>query len=127
MTSSSASFRNIRGNTRNDEYLFYHICMCKCSSRQRAIVRISESKDNPNRLYYCCQYANTRDDCHFFKWAFPEGFGDSNTYQEPEEVVQRRMYGVDEDFKHILTRIEFMQKVIVVGLLLFFVLCLKIA
>ena len=79
------------------------------------------------RLYYCCQYANTRDDCHFFKWAFPEGFGDSNTYQEPEEIVQRRMYGVDEDFKHILIRIEFMQKVILVGLLLFFVLCLKIA
>ena len=101
--------------------------MCKCSPRQRATIRISESKDNPNKLYYCCQYANTRDDCHFFKWAFPEGNGDGNTYQEPEEVVQRRMYGVDEDFKHILTRIEFMQKVILAGLLLIFVLCLKIA
>ena len=100
--------------------------MCKCSPRQRATVRISKSKDNRNRLYYCCQYANTRYDCHFFKWAFPEGFGDNNTYQEPEEV-QRRTYGVDEDFKHILTRIEFLQKVILVGLLLFFVLCLKIA
>ena len=127
MTSSSVSFRNIRGNTRNGEYLLYHNCMCKCSPRQRAAVRIFESKDSPNRLYYCCQYVNTRDDCHFFKWAFPEGFGDSNTYQEPKEVVQRRMYGVDEDFKHILTRIEFLQKVILVGLLLFFVLCLKIA
>ena len=126
MTSSSASFRNTRGNTRNNEYLLYHNWTCKCSPRQRAIVRISESKDNPNRLYYCCQYANTRDDYHFFKWAFPERFGDNNTYQELEKVVQRRMYGVDEDFKHIWTRIEFMQKVILVGLLLFFVLCLKI-
>ena len=75
--------------------------MCKCSPRQRAIVRISESKDNPNRLHYCCQYANTRDDYHFFKWASLEGFGDSNTYQEPQNVVQRRMYVVDEEFKHI--------------------------
>ena len=87
MASSSASFRNIRGNTRNGEYLLYHSCMCKCSPRQRATIRISKSNDNPNRLYYCCQYANTRDDCHFFKWAFPEGNGDGNTYQEPEEVV----------------------------------------
>ena len=52
-------------------------------------------------------------------------FGDSNSYQEPQEVIQRRIYVVDEESKHILTRIEFMQKVILVGLLLFFVLCLK--
>ena len=57
MTSSSASFRNIRGNTRNGEYLLYHNCVCKWSPRQRATVRISKSKDNPNKLYYCCQYA----------------------------------------------------------------------
>ena len=88
--------------------IYFIIIVCKCSPRQRVAVRISESKDNPNRLYYYCQYANTRYDCHFFKWQSPEGFGDSNTYQEPKEVVQRRMYGVDEDFKHILTRIEFM-------------------
>ena len=80
MTSSSASFRNTRGNSRNAEYLLYHNCMCKCSLRPRATVRISESKDNLNRLYYCCQYANTKYDCHFFKWQSPEGFGDSNTY-----------------------------------------------
>ena len=75
--------------------------MCKCSPRQRATVRIFESNDNPNRLYYSCQYVNTKDDCHFFKWASLKGFGDSNTYQEPQEVVQRRMYVVDEEFKHI--------------------------
>ena len=101
MTSSSASFRNTRGNSRNGEYLLFHNYMCKCSPMQRTTIRISESNDNPNRFYYRCQYTNTKDSYHFFKWASLEGFGDSNTYQEPQKVVQRRMYVVDEEFKHI--------------------------
>nr|CAN66081.1 hypothetical protein VITISV_028831 [Vitis vinifera] len=73
----------------------------KVFNMKRTTVRISKSNDNPNRFYYRCQYTNTKDSHHFFKWASLEGFGDSNTYQEPQNVVQRRMYVVDEEFKHI--------------------------
>ena len=111
MTFSSVSFTNTRNNCKKGEYLLY------CNQMQRAAIRISKSKDNLNRLYYCCQYANIRDDYHFFKWISLEGFGDNNTQQEPQEVVQIRMYVVDEEFKHILTKIELIQKVILAELL----------
>ena len=57
----------------------------------------------------------------------PEEFGDNNTYQEPQEVVERRMYVVNKDDKNILTKTELMHKAILVGLfLLFLVVCFKI-
>ena len=57
----------------------------------------------------------------------PEEFGDNNNYQEPQEVVERRMYVVNKDDKNILTKIELMHKAILVGLfLLFLVVCFKI-
>ena len=37
-------------------------------------------KDNRNMLHFCCQYANTRYNCHFFKQASFEGFGDGKNY-----------------------------------------------
>ena len=37
-----------------------------------------------------------------------QGIGDSKTYQEPQEVVEKRMYAMDEDDKNIWTKIELM-------------------
>lgn len=38
-----------------------------CHCNKKCAVRISESQDNPNKLYYCCKY----DECNYFKFWMP--------------------------------------------------------
>ena len=40
----------------------------KCDCRVRAAVQMSETEDNPNKLFYNCPY----DACDFFQWCCPE-------------------------------------------------------
>ncbi|KAH9744550.1 Geranylgeranyl transferase type-2 subunit beta 1 [Citrus sinensis] len=39
----------------------------KCGCKVRAAVRISESKDNANKLFYCCPF----NECGYFRWWYP--------------------------------------------------------
>ncbi|KAH9744545.1 Geranylgeranyl transferase type-2 subunit beta 1 [Citrus sinensis] len=38
-----------------------------CGCKVRAAVRISESKDNANKLFYCCPF----NECGYFRWWYP--------------------------------------------------------
>ena len=49
-------------------WINFHNKKCKCG--KNALLRISESKNNPNRLYYCC--VNGENSCGFFEWWMPE-------------------------------------------------------
>ena len=54
MASLSVSFRNSGSNGRSGAYLAYDNSMYKFTLMQRATVRILESKNNSNMLYFCC-------------------------------------------------------------------------
>lgn len=38
-----------------------------CHCNKKVVVRISESEDNSNKLYYCCRY----DVCRCFRFWYP--------------------------------------------------------
>ena len=62
-----------------------------CDYGARAGVRISESKKNPNRLYYCCAL----EKCKFWDWRVEEYDGNNKeaqvTYEE-QRVNERLKY-----------------------------------
>lgn len=37
---------------------------------KKAAVKISESRHNPNKLYYCCRY----DECSFIRFWYPSEY-----------------------------------------------------
>ena len=82
-------------------YIFFYLCLTHVALKYMLQHDIF-------RCFICYQYGNTKDNYHFFKWGSLEGIGDSKTYQEPQEVVEKRMYAMDEDDKNILTKIELM-------------------
>lgn len=53
---------------------------CNCYDGRRAVIRISESSKNPQRLLFCC------DTCKFFHWWTP----DNDEWHSLREYVQER-------------------------------------
>ncbi|XP_043718039.1 uncharacterized protein LOC122665987 [Telopea speciosissima] len=53
-------------NCSNPNTLKYKSLRCKCN--RKAVIRISETDNNPNRLFYSCPQING---CNFFVWCDP--------------------------------------------------------
>ncbi|KAL9433288.1 hypothetical protein AB3S75_028173 [Citrus x aurantiifolia] len=53
---------------------------CDCPQQRRALIRISESSNNPQRLLFCC------DRCKFFQWWSP----DDDEWMSVREYVEDR-------------------------------------
>ncbi|PON99783.1 Armadillo-type fold containing protein [Trema orientale] len=60
-----------QGSNSSSRWINFHNKKCKCG--KNALLRICESKNNPNRLYYCCANGESSFfDCGFFEWWVPE-------------------------------------------------------
>ena len=69
---------------------------CDCGAR--ASVRISESKKNPNRLYYCCAV----DRCKFWDWCLEDYDGNPKEQQvtSEDQRVNERLKYLEAKFCH---------------------------
>ncbi|KAI8572503.1 hypothetical protein RHMOL_Rhmol01G0204300 [Rhododendron molle] len=57
----------------------------KCWCGLRAVVHISESSENPGRLYYRCPKDNKdKEKCGYWKWCYQIGCHEPNPHVAPE-------------------------------------------
>ncbi|PON58866.1 Armadillo-type fold containing protein [Parasponia andersonii] len=60
-----------QGSNSSSRWINFHNKKCKCG--KNALLRISESINNPNRLYYCCANGESSFfDCGFSEWWVPK-------------------------------------------------------
>ncbi|RYQ91967.1 hypothetical protein Ahy_B09g098044 isoform A [Arachis hypogaea] len=43
-----------------------------CGHRERPVLRVSRTKENPGCRFWDCVYYEVNDECQFFRWADPE-------------------------------------------------------
>lgn len=89
-SSSSNSYKPCLSKVR------FRNAICDCGAR--AEVRISESKKNPNKLYYCCAMGR----CKFWDWCVEEFDGNTKEAQvlhEDHKVADRLKY-LDANLSH---------------------------
>lgn len=101
-----------------------------CYCGKKALIRISESEKNPNKLFYKC------DSCKFFSWWEDESKVNCETASSREWMNSNRSSGHDHDdddyerIKHRLAKLEANQNGVYVILffliIVFFCLLLKL-
>lgn len=98
-----------------------------CSCGYRCSVKISESKDNPNRLYFCCQSKNK---CGFFEWwEAPEDLHDNRGMGDECTGVSYFEKNVDDKWKDVTNELKIlnmkMNGLVIFCVCLLFVVLLK--
>ncbi|RYQ87053.1 hypothetical protein Ahy_B09g094542 [Arachis hypogaea] len=43
-----------------------------CGHGERPVLRISGTKNNPDQRFWGCVYYDIKEECQFFRWAYPE-------------------------------------------------------
>ncbi|KAK1292759.1 hypothetical protein QJS10_CPB17g00943 [Acorus calamus] len=86
MASSSYSSRN------NVSQLSFKNKVC-INSKNRAVVKVSESDKNSGKLYYSCNARN----CNYFEWVHSINYGDLNeNFEETSNPTPQRVVGTKE-------------------------------
>lgn len=112
-SSSSKSKPDSEKNLINGGIFKFHNKVCYC--RVRAAIKISESKSNPNRLYYSCPNDPA---CGFFRWWTPsrEEIAEFTRQMNPFEEQ-----GIDTSDNNImkLTMADLDQRTVTIEILLY--------
>ncbi|MED6124036.1 hypothetical protein PIB30_055206 [Stylosanthes scabra] len=94
-----------------------------CSHGDKAVLRVSGTKENPGRRFWGCPHYDVGGECHFFRWADQE---QENVQEDPEKAkLRRKVLFLKTELRAFEWRLKTVVLVALIGWMLLFCLLLQ--